>query len=92
MISPEKRTAPTKNVKNARRFLEEHAPNPVPRNAKPATGSHDKPALLNDRKELCEATIESALMVRVALALPLPSNVTEFELSEQVGPPACAES
>ena len=36
------------------------------------------------------AAPDPAVIVRMALALPLESKVTEFELSEQVGEPACA--
>jgi hypothetical protein len=37
---------------------------------------------------LPEASIEPALIVRVTVALPLASNLTEFELNEQLGAPA----
>src|SRR5205085_11747640 len=33
---------------------------------------------------------DAAVIVSVAVAFPLESNVTEFELSEQLGEPACA--
>ena len=36
------------------------------------------------------AAPDPAVIVSVALALPLESKVTEFELSEQLGEPACA--
>src|SRR6266853_31602 len=36
------------------------------------------------------AAPDPAVIVSVALAFPLESKVTEFELSEQVGEPACA--
>ena len=36
------------------------------------------------------AAPDPAVIVSVALALPLESKVTEFELSEQAGEPACA--
>lgn len=36
------------------------------------------------------ASPDPAVIVNVAVALPLESKVTEFELSEQVGEPACA--
>jgi hypothetical protein len=45
--------------------------------------------LLNNRPELLEATLDPALIVTVAEALPSPSKVMEFALNEQVGAPAC---
>ena len=36
------------------------------------------------------AAPDPAVIVRVAVAFPLESKVTEFELSEQVGEPDCA--
>ena len=36
------------------------------------------------------ASPDPAVIVSVAVAFPLESKVTEFELSEQVGEPACA--
>ena len=64
----------------------------IPITAKPATGSQPKEnGLVPPRVAggtLSEAEAAPAVTVRVALALPSESKVTESELNEQVGEPA----
>ena len=64
----------------------------IPINANPATASQPKENGLEPPRvaggTLSEAAADPAVTVRVALALPAESKVTEFELSEHVGEPA----
>ena len=88
-INPDRRTAPIRRAR-VRRFFEDPTANPVPRTEKLAIGNHhNSPLLDDDCKKRSEAKPDPALIVSVAVALPLPSKVTEFELNEHVGDPAC---
>ena len=64
----------------------------IPINTNPATASQPKENRLEPPRvaggTLSEAAAAPAVTVRVALALPVGSKVTEFEPSEHVGEPA----